>query len=41
MLDEMVINLGYFFATAAATAVVAYTVKWIFTPRKDDTDQTD
>lgn len=41
MMKEMVISLGHFFAWAACTAVVLYTLKWIFTPRKDDTSQTD
>lgn len=41
MMTEMVISLGYFAASAAATAIVLYTLKWIFTPRKDDTSQTD
>lgn len=41
MMAEMVTSLGRFFASAACTAVVLYTLKWILTPRKDDTSQTD
>lgn len=41
MMTEMVISMGYFFASAACTAVVLYMLKWIFTRREDDTSQTD